>query len=47
MAGDNQKDQRAGPEREQRKEVRSSPVSAQSGPPILNHGLESPRSNDC
>jgi hypothetical protein len=45
MAGDDQKDQRAG--REQRKEVRSPPVPAQSGPPILNHGLESPRSNDC
>ena len=45
MASDDQKDQREGSEREQRKNVRSPPVSA--GPPILNDGLELPRSNDC
>jgi hypothetical protein len=47
MATDEQQDQREGSEREQRKGVRSPPVSAQSGPPILNDGLELPRSNDC
>ena len=47
MASDDQTDQPAGSEREQHKDVRSPPVSAQSGPPILNDGLELPRSNDC
>jgi hypothetical protein len=47
MATDEQQDQREGSEREQRKGVRSPPVSAQSGPPILSDGLELPRSNDC
>jgi hypothetical protein len=45
MASDNQKDQRSESERGPRKDVRSSP--AQSAPPILNDGLESPRSNHC
>ncbi len=47
MASDNQRDQRAESEREPGKGVRSPPVSAQSGPPILKDGLEVPRSNDC
>ncbi|SHL66338.1 hypothetical protein SAMN05444159_6475 [Bradyrhizobium lablabi] len=45
MANDNQKDQRPGSAREPRKDVRSPP--AQSAPPVLNDGLESPRSNHC
>jgi hypothetical protein len=47
MATENQKSQRAPSEPELRKGVRSPPVAAQSGPPILNDGLELPRSNDC
>jgi hypothetical protein len=47
MTTDEQKHQRSESEREQRREVRSPPVSAQSGPPIRNDGLELPRSNDC
>jgi hypothetical protein len=35
-------------EREQSKDVRSpSRPSPQSGPPVFNDGLESPRSGDC
>jgi hypothetical protein len=45
---ENQADERAAPEREPLKETRSSdrPLP-QSGPPILNDGLESPRSSNC
>jgi hypothetical protein len=48
MANENRTDQRAAPERELPKDLRSSsrPLP-QSGPPILNDGLESPRSSDC
>jgi hypothetical protein len=47
MADENS-DQRAATEREQPKDVRSSTrPSPQSGPPVFNDGLESPRSGDC
>jgi hypothetical protein len=48
MANENQADERAAPEREPLKDTRSSnrPLP-QNGPPIFNHGLESPRSSDC
>jgi hypothetical protein len=48
MANENQTDERAAPEREPLKDLRSSgrPLP-RSGPPISNDGLESPRSSDC
>jgi hypothetical protein len=47
MATDELEHQRAGSEREQRRDLRSPPASPQSGPPIRNDGLELPRSNHC
>jgi hypothetical protein len=48
MADDNHSDRRVAPEREQTGEVRpSNRPSPQSGPPVFNDGLESPRSGHC
>jgi hypothetical protein len=48
MAGEKQKDQSTLPEREQARDLRSpAPPSPQPGPPILNDGLELPRSSHC
>jgi hypothetical protein len=48
MAGEKQRDQRTGTEREQPKDLRSPAApSPQPSLPILNGGLESPRSNHC
>ena len=48
MADENHSDRRVAPEREQPKDVRpSTRPSPQSGPPVFNDGLESPRSGHC
>jgi hypothetical protein len=48
MAAEKQIDQRIGPERERVRDLRSSaPPSPQPGPPVLNGGVELPRSNHC
>jgi hypothetical protein len=48
MSSDNGSDQRVAPEREQPEDVRpSTRPSPQSGPPVFNDGLESPRSGHC
>ncbi len=44
MAAEKPSDQPSGPEREQKDLTSPSP---QPGPPILNGGLETPRSNHC
>jgi hypothetical protein len=46
MANETRSDQRAAPERD-RDRQRPPPPSTQSAPPILNDGLELPRSSDC
>ena len=46
MASDTGSDSRAAPERAPRKATHPTPPSPQ-GPPILNGGLELPRSSDC
>jgi hypothetical protein len=45
MAAEKPGDQRSRPERDQAKDLRS--PAPQPGPPILNGGLETPRSNHC
>jgi hypothetical protein len=48
MAAEQPRDQRSQREREAAKDLRSpAPPSPQPNPPILNGGLESPRSNHC
>jgi hypothetical protein len=48
MAKENQADERAASEREPLKDSRpSNRPLPQNGPPIFNHGLESPRSSNC
>jgi hypothetical protein len=48
MAGENQRDPRRAPEREPLKDSRSpTPRAPQGGPPNLNAGLESLRSDYC
>jgi hypothetical protein len=45
---DQHPDQQATPDRDQPKDVRpSTRPSPQSGPPVFNDGLESPRSGHC
>jgi hypothetical protein len=45
MAAEKPSDQPRGPQREQAKDLTS--PSPQPGPPTLNGGLETPRSNHC
>jgi hypothetical protein len=45
MAAEQQSDQRSEPARDQAKDSRA--PAPQPGPPILNGGLETPRSNHC
>jgi len=48
MAAEQQSDQRSEPERDQARDLRSpAQPSPQPGPPILNGGLELPRSSHC
>jgi hypothetical protein len=47
MSSENCSDQRAAPEHDQCKQLRSPARPPQGGPPILDRGLESLRSSDC
>jgi hypothetical protein len=47
MSSETRSDQRAAPEHDQCKQLRSPARPPQGGPPILDRGLESLRSSDC